>query len=415
MSSSRLWTRLVVPTPDPDVRRDMVIQAGRSSRRSNLLSSGLIVIVVVLLHDSAGLGVWFWAAIASVCLVAFDRGIVHSLRQASTGIWTSRHHARFSAVFVLSGLAWGSPALLAVPDADHASDQAVIASVAMMAIAANLVFGSAMNAAFAGFQLAVTALSVTGFLLAGTPGLAALILFAAVACLPLRAEVASHLIDAAVLARRNESLARRLAEQGAEVERANLQLTRANAELSRRATRDPLTGLANRDRFGEHLAAALERSRSQDGVLSVMYLDLDRFKEVNDTLGHAAGDELLTGVADRLSSRLRPADLLARLGGDEFTIVATTGTADEALALAEQVRAVLEVPFLLGGNPFRTSVSVGVASTGPDEVLTAEELVERADSALYAAKGGGRNGVRAWSRPRPGAPVAPARGATSGY
>jgi diguanylate cyclase (GGDEF)-like protein len=120
-------------------------------------------------------------------------------------------------------------------------------------------------------------------------------------------------------------------------------------------------------------------------------LDLDRFKEVNDTLGHEAGDELLRQVAGRINSMLRPSDTLVRLGGDEFAIVqADITTHADATGLAQRVIDALQAPFHLSGNSTQIGVSIGIV-TAPDLAQTEAELIARADDALYSAKAGGRN------------------------
>ena len=157
------------------------------------------------------------------------------------------------------------------------------------------------------------------------------------------------------------------------------------------AFHDALTGLPNRALFKEHLKLAVARAKKKDPYLfAVLFLDLDRFKNVNDSLGHAVGDELLIGIARRLESHIRPVDRVARLGGDEFAIL-LDGIEDpsDATRVAERVQNQLQLPFnILGHNVF-TSGSVGIAMSstgysGPDEVL------RDADTAMYRAKALGK-------------------------
>ncbi len=126
----------------------------------------------------------------------------------------------------------------------------------------------------------------------------------------------------------------------------------------------------------------------------MLFLDLDRFKVVNDSLGHAAGDELLVQVARRLQQALRPGDVLGRLGGDEFTVLAEHITHEHAMALAERLREQLATPFELGGGEFLMSSSVGVATSSTPE--SPEDLMRWADAAMYRAKQGGRDCVVAF-------------------
>ena len=167
----------------------------------------------------------------------------------------------------------------------------------------------------------------------------------------------------------------------------------AEEELRRRALEDPLTGLANRTLLGSHLERALHSVARHEDQIAVMMLDLDRFKYLNDTLGHSAGDELLVAVAERLTSAVREADLVARLGGDEFVVVCSDAGSDAAIAeVAQRVVDVLAPPFAVADRELYVSASVGVAVVGPDGRATAESLLRDSDAAMYRAKerGGAR-------------------------
>ncbi len=160
------------------------------------------------------------------------------------------------------------------------------------------------------------------------------------------------------------------------------------------ANHDPLTSLQNRTALRESARGALARARRRGERLAVLFLDLDGFKPVNDNLGHATGDELLTDVAQRLR-RIRPKrDVVARIGGDEFVVVAM-GVVDReaAIRLAEDLRDEIEKPYHVGGVECFISASLGVALF-PEDGNDADELIRRADTAMYVAKGAGRNAVR---------------------
>ncbi len=160
-------------------------------------------------------------------------------------------------------------------------------------------------------------------------------------------------------------------------------------ELSFRALHDPLTGLPNRRRFLEALEAALH---SPIRPLSVLYLDLDDFKSINDSLGHAAGDRLLAVVAGRLRGRLRDADLVARLGGDEFAVVMSGVAATDAIRTADRLLAALDEPLDIDGHQVTTRASVGVVEVAEPEATAAGVLAD-ADIAMYNAKGLGKGRV----------------------
>ena len=163
------------------------------------------------------------------------------------------------------------------------------------------------------------------------------------------------------------------------------------ARLERQALTDPLTGIANRTVLMDRLTQALRRLPRDRLVLAVIYLDLDRFKVINDSLGHKLGDELLMKVAERALTSLRPADTMARIGGDEFVIVAE-GLPDARAAqlLAERVCVSMRVPFDLDGEAITCTVSAGIATT-INAGITAQALIQEADLALYRAKDRGRN------------------------
>ena len=168
---------------------------------------------------------------------------------------------------------------------------------------------------------------------------------------------------------------------------------RAEAELIRQAElnehqalHDPLTGLPNRLLFGERIDHAIAHAERRDTRLAILMMDLNRFKEVNDSLGHQAGDELLKVVGERLSGALRASDTVARLGGDEFgLLLPEPSTADAILAVLERVRAALEQPIVVQELPLAIEASIGIA-VFPDNGRDAEQLIQRADVAMYAAK-----------------------------
>jgi diguanylate cyclase (GGDEF)-like protein/PAS domain S-box-containing protein len=161
------------------------------------------------------------------------------------------------------------------------------------------------------------------------------------------------------------------------------------AQLAHQANHDPLTGLPNRTLLAHHIA---ERFRPGDGRLACIFLDLDNFKVVNDSLGHAAGDQLLVELAQRLRATVRPGDLVARFGGDEFVIVCQDVEQDDAVALAERIGEALRRPVALGGVELRPAASVGV-TVQTAEHAAAEELIRDCDIAMYQAKASGKGRI----------------------
>jgi diguanylate cyclase (GGDEF)-like protein/PAS domain S-box-containing protein len=175
---------------------------------------------------------------------------------------------------------------------------------------------------------------------------------------------------------------------------------RSQERLEHLAHHDPLTGLPNRLMLHSRLEHAISRARRDQGQGAVLFLDLDRFKQVNDSFGHPAGDALLIAVAKRLRERLRDTDTLARLGGDEFVIVLESlAERAQAEALAQELIARLSEPFdLPGGHIARIGGSIGIALF-PADGTTPDELVQRADVALYQSKQSGRGTYRFFVNP----------------
>lgn len=160
------------------------------------------------------------------------------------------------------------------------------------------------------------------------------------------------------------------------------------------ALHDSLTDLPNRAQLRQNLDRAIMRSKRHNKPMAVLCLDLDRFKDVNDTLGHPAGDELLKMVADRLRENVREVDMVGRLGGDEFAIVAEDlESPEDAVPLARRVCTALGETYHINGNDVVSSSSFGIA-IGPDDGETGDELLKNADLALYRAKQDGRNTYR---------------------
>ncbi|MDH4580880.1 bifunctional diguanylate cyclase/phosphodiesterase [Pseudomonas sp. BN415] len=175
------------------------------------------------------------------------------------------------------------------------------------------------------------------------------------------------------------------------------ELEQVKVKLQNVAHFDPLTSLPNRRAFNEYFLEKLQTHADFKQPLAVMFLDVDHFKRVNDSLGHDAGDELLKVVAERVRSVLRREDVIARLGGDEFCVLASLGNLMEAKALSQRIMERMKEPITLAGRNVTMTTSIGI-SLYPDDGETFEELLKHADLALYQAKSSGRNNLHFFSR-----------------
>jgi diguanylate cyclase (GGDEF)-like protein len=185
-----------------------------------------------------------------------------------------------------------------------------------------------------------------------------------------------------------------LAETGARslaLRAALVEVERAEADVKRLSHLDPLTGLPNRMLFGDRLSLAITQARREGTRLAVLFIDLDHFKDINDSLGHTIGDGLLRGVAERLLSCVRAGDTVARVGGDEFVVLLPgVEGEDGARQVGEKVLDALRRPYRLGQHELFLTATSGI-SLYPESGTSAVDLVNRADTAMYRAKAEGRN------------------------
>jgi len=199
----------------------------------------------------------------------------------------------------------------------------------------------------------------------------------------------------------NEALERRVAERTQDLVRANQQLRsemeqreQSQATIAHLAHHDPLTGLGNRLLFDKQLNEAVQRRKQDGGDLAVLLVDLDGFKTINDTLGHATGDLVLQHLAGRLRNGIRDGDRIGRVGGDEFVIVqAGHSQPREATALAARLLETVKAPFSIGSHTLVIGASIGIA-LADDEYQDADQLLRAADLAMYRAKSDGRGRFR---------------------
>jgi diguanylate cyclase (GGDEF)-like protein len=211
--------------------------------------------------------------------------------------------------------------------------------------------------------------------------------------------------------RRNSKYARRLRKANATLQAQAKELSQSNLLLQKEvevrlqsekqiaflAHRDTLTGLPNRRLFSKTLTAEIRQGRRYSMQLAVLFIDLDRFKTVNDTMGHAVGDLLLQEISKRLSKCVREEDTLARLGGDEFVVLAKDINEPScAAAIAERILEIVNKPLTVQGRLFHVTASIGI-STYPKDGKNEQTLMRHADSAMYQAKEAGKNGFRFYS------------------
>jgi diguanylate cyclase len=177
----------------------------------------------------------------------------------------------------------------------------------------------------------------------------------------------------------------------AELERREAQKKNFEAKLRFQASNDPLTGLPNRRLFSDRLAQTLALAAREKRMVALLYIDLDGFKLVNDTLGHSIGDSLLVEVARRFAATMRRSDTLARLGGDEFTVIlAGPKSREDATVVAGHLLQALALPVVIDGHEWNIGASIGI-SIYPETAKDASDLLQQADSAMYSAKRNGKN------------------------
>ena len=206
---------------------------------------------------------------------------------------------------------------------------------------------------------------------------------------PASDEIDAVIVGINMLAEELQALNADMEERVAE---RTLQLEQAQLQLRRLALYDPLTGLANRTLLADRIEQAMTRADRGAAPPAVLLLDLDGFKAVNDSFGHAVGDLLLVEVADRLRAVVRETDTVARLGGDEFALVVLDATNEQVLDMAERIRVALQAPAQLGDQACWVSASIGVCFAVRGQ--QADALLRDADTAMYAAKSGSRGAVQ---------------------
>ena len=293
---------------------------------------------------------------------------------------------RIATNMLLTSPLWGSISWMTGGTPEWVGALAAIYVVAYMA--ANMVFNAPSNILFVTYQVPLIGSAIFGFLVFGGASgrvWAAAVLGFGVSATILHKELHAVFRGAVHREVANFDLTEELKHRQAEIERSN-------SMLRHEATHDSLTGLPNRALFARTLEGAVTDSRRTGDCVSLLLIDVDRFKVVNDSLGHGAGDEILIQFADRSRSLLTMGWMMARLGGDEFAVLLAgdVASAADALEAGECFRTLCAEPFTIGGRQLTVSISVGIARGG-DRGESATDLLRQADVALYRAKRLGRD------------------------
>ncbi len=375
---------------------ELIDQANRFNMRASLGSPPTIALVLLTLWGVAprtGLLLWSSCALATATLHVS----LHAwYRRSSTRHAPEAWRRWYTIAMFVGGSLWGSLPVLALPGDGHAEYQSLVALYVISFMAANAIFSSPLRRLFLAFQLPLSLIAATGLLANDTTFtsmLAAVVLYALPFSMVLYDQANTAAVAAVRLAHRNSNLVDELRAERRRIEEANDELREMNERLAHQAAHDALTELANRPLFREQLEDALTVAHRTASLVGVAFLDLDRFKLVNDSLGHLVGDDLLVAVAERIRSCLRTDDVLGRQGGDEFTLL-MPGITDprDVVAAAERIRLALREPITVGVREMVVTASIGLAlNTHPAD--TADDLLRHADAAMYRAKGLGRDCV----------------------
>jgi diguanylate cyclase (GGDEF)-like protein len=364
------------------VRAACTDQVYRSLARTTLLGIPASTLLVLILGKSVPLSsrIAFVATVSCADVIMFAIARRHlSARQRGSKI----PPAWLGALGVgLIGAAWGALGVYGLPNPHYLQLRPVYLIFVCGTSATYVVGAAARRLFYFSSQLPMLTLVTVGFLSSGDR--ATRYLAFAVPVYFLVMTMMHNDVHGLVISELNLRAAN---------DEATQQLQQANAQLAKQALRDELTGLANRAEFMEHLDRAVATARQQGATIAVLYLDLDRFKVVNDSLGHGGGDALLVAVSERIRSVTRSRDLVARLGGDEFTVLLEgLHHSGEPFAIAQRIYGVFERPFNVEGRSIYVTASIGLATnlyTADD----AEALLTHADAAQYQAKQAGRNRI----------------------
>jgi len=358
-------------------RLNMYYQSLNQSLFAVILNSSLLCWLLWNPQQATVLGSWYFAVLL---VTAYRASVVLRYRRLPEEDRMNRRwyrHAIAGAVF--SGLTWGAAGYVLFSN-DNIFNQALLAFVI-----AGMCAGAVISlAAFLEACVPFIALSLLPFTVR-------LFSEGSVEALQLGVMAALYFVLMSIFARRvNEIIV-----HGFEMSHLR---QRAEDVVQRQALFDDLTGLPNRRLLNDRLQQARARCERHGSHAALLFLDLDHFKRINDSLGHQAGDRLLIIIAERLQGELRREDTAARLGGDEFVVLLTglEGSTDDVIAsvhmTAERIREAIAIPCHLGGAELQVSASIGISML-PSNALEEEDLLKHADTAMYKAKSAGRNAI----------------------
>lgn len=357
-------------------------QVNRALLRSSLTGIPASILLALIIGPSVPAANRFaFVLFVSVADIATFIGSFWYLRRRKRGeVVNGWWFGPFSTALI--GLAWASMAVFALPDASHTDLRAVYLLFVCGTSATYVVGSAARRLYYYSTQVPMLGVVAIAFFVYGDR--ASVLLACAVPIFFAVMTLSYHEVHALVI---------RELELKERNDDANVRLREANSRLVVQTSRDDLTGLANRSAFMESLQRATAEARGAGTTIGVLYFDIDRFKVVNDSLGHGVGDLLLAKVASRLQHVMRSQDVLARLGGDEFTLLLDRiHGRDEAIAIATRVADSFAEPFEIAGRRFNISASIGIA-TNLDGSDDADALLTQADAAQYRAKERGRNRI----------------------
>ncbi len=384
--------------PDERVSADSLAQTARLLLPSLIVTLPIVAIASVSVHGQVSLGrliVWCAAAALSsgVGVLAWQR-YRNARASGGTGVDTL---LLIRVATALTGIVYG--AALFVPDSDNTELMLLLAVVVYGASAFEMMLTSSRTDLYLLFQLPLFATACIGLVLSRTTSLVGLGLLGTgyfVFATYIHRIANQGSVEAIESTWRTEQLMANLAAEHATLQGVNVSYTELNAQLAHQATHDPLTLLFNRRGALDALEAALAEA-TPDAPVGLLYLDLDRFKHINDTLGHRGGDQFMKVVADRLARSIDPGATAGRIGGDEFIAVLPNCDLGASMAVAMRIISVLGQPVHAEGREVPSSASVGIA-VGPMHGTGSSELLRHANAALHRAKATGRNRVEAFDR-----------------